>query len=449
MDVIKIKKGLTINLAGAAEPLFSEVNEAKFYGIKPSDYVGLTPKLRVKVGDTVKVGTTLFVDKQNQDTCFVSPVSGVVKEVRRGERRKVLAVIVESDGQYEHEQFEPLDLEQVSREELIKDLQKTGLWNMLTERPYGVIANPEHDPKAIYLSCFDTAPLSIDYDPVLLGREDAFKTGLEVLKKLTQGYVHIGLEHGRVSKVFESLRGVRKTYFSGPHPAGNVGTQLAQCDPINKGEVVWTIKLQDVIAFGERFLKHRYDAATVVAIAGSEVIRPSYIRTRRGASITPLLENNLKKEEKLRIISGNVLSGTQVGEDDFLGAFDIQVCVIPEGDSHNFLGWITPNFNKMTVHRTSPSFFIRKKEYRLDANMNGGERAMIFSGEYDKVLPMDILPEFLFKAIIVNDIDKMEQLGIYEVLPEDVALCEFVCTSKIPLQQILRDGLDMMRKEMG
>lgn len=449
MDEIVLKKGLDINLQGVAETHFRDIEPAKLYALKPSDFIGLTPKLVVKVGDTVKIGSPIFYDKYVPENRCVSPVSGIVKDVRRGERRKLLEVIIEADGEDVHETFDAVDLASISREELIKELQLSGLWTLMLERPYGVIPDPKGEPKAIYVSCFDTAPLAPDFDLILLGKEKSFVKGVEVLQKLTKGYVHLGLDGSRSFRVGEEIKGVERTRYTGPHPAGNVGTQIAQKDPINKGELVWTVRVPEVIAIGERFLKNIYDSTRVLAITGSEVLKPAYVKTRQGAKLSNLVKDNICTTEHLRFIGGNVLTGTHLSEDGYVGTFDMQITVIPEGDDYDFLGWITPNLSKKSVHRTSLSYFFKKKEYRLNANLNGGERAIIFSGEYDKVLPMDILAEFLFKAIIVKDIDKMEQLGIYEILPEDVALCEFVCTSKMSLQQLVRDGLDLMRKEMG
>lgn len=447
-DVIKIKKGLDIRLEGKAETVFSTVKLPELFAIKPGDFPGLVPKLAVKPGDKVKVGSVLFYDKYRTDIKFVSPVSGEVTLVNRGERRRILEVVVKSDNQNVAEEFGADDPKQVSKEEAIEKMKAAGMWPFLRQRPYNIIANAHDEPKGIFISVFDSAPLAPDYDFIVAGQEKEFQAGVDVLNKLTQGGVHIGVNEQKDSKLFLSTQNVTTHTFSGPHPAGNVGIQIHHVSPINKGEVIWTIQPQEVISLGKLFLNGVYDATRVIALTGSELKNRNYVRTKIGACIVPYVANNVAQGH-LRYISGNVLTGINIGKDGYFSSYHSQLTVIPEGDTSEFMGWAAPGLDKFSVSRTFFTWLSGKKRYVLDANLNGGRRAIIVSGEYDKVLPMDIMPEQLIKGIITLDIDKMEQLGIYEVVEEDLALCEFVCTSKLEIQSILRKGLDVMIKEMS
>lgn len=447
-DVIKIKKGLDIRLKGKAEKVFGTVKLPELFAIKPGDFPGLVPKLAVKPGDKVKAGTVLFFDKYRTDVKFVSPVSGEVQVVNRGERRRILEVVVKSDNQNESESFGAFDVANASAEEVKQKLQAAGLWAFVRQRPYNVVANSDDTPKAIFISAFDSSPLAPDYDFILSGQEAAFQAGVDALNKLSDGGVHIGVNNEMASKVLMSLKGVKTHAFTGPHPAGNVGVQIHHVSPINKGDVYWTVQPQEVVSIGKLVLEGVYDASRIIALTGSELKKGTYVKTKVGASIVPYVANNVE-EGKLRYISGNVLTGTTVGKDGYIGSYDSQITVIPEGDQGEFLGWATPGLHKFSVSKSFFSWLCPKKEYALNANLNGGPRAIILSGQYDKVLPMDILPEHLIKAILTEDIDKMEQLGIYEIAEEDMALCEFVCTSKLEIQSIIRKGLDVMIKEMS
>ncbi|MCU4175710.1 Na(+)-translocating NADH-quinone reductase subunit A [Carboxylicivirga sp. N1Y90] len=446
-EVIKIKKGLNIQLEGKADNVFGQANLPEHFAVKPTDFHGVVPKMAAKVGDKVKAGTVLFYDKNRPEIKFVSPVSGELLAVNRGERRRILEVVVKSDGADAAEQFETAKVGELSKEQVVEKLQAAGLWPFIRKRPYDVIANPEETPKAFFISGFDSSPLAPDYDFVLSGQEEAFQAGIDAIKRLCDN-VHIGVRNDAASKVFKGLNGVTVHAVEGPHPAGNVGVQIHNAMPINKGEVVWVTQPQEVVAIGKLFTEGKYDANRVIVLAGSEVEKKGYFRTKLGASISTLVKDNVK-DGNLRYISGNVLTGTQIEDDGYIGSYHSQVTVIPEGDYYEFMGWATPGFNKFSVSRSYFSWLCPKKEYRLDANMHGGLRSFVVSGEYDRVLPMDILPEFLFRAILVEDIDKMEQLGIYELAEEDVALCEFVCTSKQKLQSILRGGIDLMIKELS
>lgn len=449
MAVIRIKKGLDIKLKGKADSVFVKSEPASLFSIKPDDFLGIKPKVLVNEGDEVKAGTVLFRDKVNPEINFVSPVSGVVKAVNRGDRRKLLDILIQSDGNFESVPLEKVNPSSLSKEEVKSLLLSMGFWPFLKQRPYDIVANPQDEPKAIFISGFDSAPLAPDYDFILEGKKDEFQIGINALAKLTKGSINIGINVENASKVYKNTTGVKINEFVGPHPVGNVGVQIHHVDPINKGEIVWVINPQDVVTIGTAFKKGAYDFSKIVVCDGGSVKKPAYYRTHYFAQITNIVADNVEPGN-VRYVSGNPLSGKRIEKDGFLGAYDAQITVIPEGNNSEFLGWIMPRLNKFSVSHSYFSWLLGdSKEYNLDTNINGGERAFIMSGEYDKVFPMDILPEYLVKAIIAKDIDRMEQLGIYEVAPEDFALCEFVCTSKIETQRIVREGLDYLRKELA
>lgn len=447
-NVIKITKGLNINLTGEAEKVIKS-HSAKVYAIKPTDFIGVFPRMLVKEGDEVKAGTPLFLDKYREDIVFTSPVSGIVKEIKRGAKRALLEVKIESDGKFESQDFGAANPLELGREGVIEKLLRSGLWVFIRQRPYSVVANPKDKPKSIFISTFDTAPLAPDNDFIVHGQGEAFQAGLDALSVLTTGKVHLNIDANAThSKVFTNSKRVQINYFAGPHPAGNVGVQINKIDPINKGDVVWYLYPQDVINIGKLFLTGQYDSGRIIALTGSEVLRPGYYKTHIGASIESLVKDNTASGHK-RYISGNVLSGTKIDLDGFVSFYHTQVTIIPEGDYYEFLGWALPGFDKFSISRTFPSFLFRSKKYRLDTNMHGGERAYVMTGQFEKVFPMDIYPLQLIKAILVEDIDLMENLGIYEVDEEDFALCEVIDTSKTNIQEIVRRGLDLIRKEMS
>lgn len=445
----KLKRGLDIRLKGVAETVLEHAQTPTTVALKPTDFPGLTPKLSVKADAQVKAGDALFFDKYKPEILFTSPISGTVKAVIRGERRKILEVIVEADGKNEYASFTKADPLQLSPDEIKGQLLSSGLWPFFKQRPYGILAKPSDQPKNIFISGFDSAPLAPDYEFIFKNDVAAIQTGINALSKLTAGKVYFGLS-GKVSNsIFSGLKNVELNSFSGPHPAGNVGIQIHKVAPINKGEVVWTIPVQAVAYIGRLFQTGQLDLTKTVALTGSEVKAPKYFKTIHGVNLISIIAGKTKAEGNERIISGNVLNGKKVEKDDFLGYFAQQITVIPEGDHYDFMGWAAPGFGKYSASKTFFSSLFPKKEYVLDANMNGGERAFVMSGQYEKFLPMDILPVYLLKAILANDIDKMEQLGIYEVVEEDFALCEYACTSKIKVQEILREGINTMVKELG
>ena len=446
--VIKLKKGLDIKLKGEAENLVKNIERCDSYAVKPTDFRLLTPKLAVKAGDQVKAGDVLFIDKYRPEVKFTSPVSGTVETVNRGERRKLLEVVVKADAQIQYKDFGAADVNKLSRDEIIEKLLDSGVWPMIKQRPYDIVASPADEPRDIFVSAFYSAPLAPNFDFVVKGQEVDFQTGLDALAKLTDGKVYVGIRKG--SSV--SVKGVETVEVEGPHPAANVGVQINHIKPINKGEVVWTVNPADVIVIGRLFNKGIADFSRLVVITGSETTERGYVKAIAGCTIASLVDGKIMRgNEDIRIISGNVLTGTKVEKNDYLGAYDNQITVIPEGDeTHDFFGWATPGFGKFSVSHSFPAWLMGKnKEYVIDARIKGGKRAMIMSNEYDSVFPMDIMPEYLLKAIIAFDIDKMENLGIYEVAPEDFALCEFVDTSKLEIQKIVRQGLDVLYKEMN
>ena len=447
--IIKLKKGLDINLQGKAAESLVELPLAKEYAVSPLDFENVTPKLLVKVGDKVKAGEPLFFDKNNTRVLFTSPVSGTVSAVNRGEKRKVLNVTVAADAQQESAEFALLDLQKATREEVIETLLKSGLWTMILQRPYGIVANPADEPKAIFVSAFDSAPLAADMNFALKGEKESLQKGLEVLSKLSGGKVHLSVK-AKAEGEMTSLKGAEIHTFEGKHPVGCVGVQIHHIDPIAKGDIVWTVAIQDVAAIGRLFSTGKVDLHKVVALTGSEVEKPQYYRIISGAPVSSIVDGNIKKQaegDSVRIISGNVLTGKKVAADGFITATATQITVIPEGDKYEMLGWIAPRFNKFSVSRSYFSWLCPKKEYKLDTNVNGGVRAFVVTGLFEEYLPMDIYPMYLFKAIMANDIDKMENLGIYEIVEEDVALCEFVDPSKTEIQQLVRDGINLMIKE--
>ena len=448
-NVIKLRKGLDINLKGKAVQELKPVKEPGFYALVPDDFTGITPKVVVKEQEYVMAGGPLFIDKDHPELKFVSPVSGVVTSVERGARRKVLNIVVEAAAEQDYEEFGKKNVNALDGESVKAALLEAGMFAFIRQRPYDVIADPTMFPKAIFVSAFDSNPLAPDFEFVLKGEEANFQTGLDALAKMAKTYLSISVK--QKTTALTQAKNVTVTAFDGPNPAGNVGVQINHISPVVKGETVWTIGAEAVIFIGRLFNTGRVDMTRKVAVTGSEVLRPAYCNLKVGALLTNVFSGNVTTDKSLRYISGNVLTGKKVSPNGYLGAFDSQLTVIPEGDNiHEMLGWIMPRFNQFSVNHSYFSWLMGKnKEYVLDARIKGGERHMIMSNEYDKVFPMDIYPEYLVKAIIAGDIDRMEALGIYEVAPEDFALCEFVCSSKVEVQRIVRAGLDMLRAEMA
>ena len=445
-NVIKLRKGLNIQLAGKAAERKTRVGRCEEYALVPDDFTGVTPKLVVREGDEVKAGDALFIDKNCPEVRFASPVSGKVAAVVRGERRKVLCVKVKADSEQKFAEFGQKDVASLKGEDVKAALLEAGLFGYINQLPYAVVANPADQPKAIFVSALRDKPLAGDFEFELKDNEAAWQTGLTALSKMAKTYLGVGAK--QTASALLNAKDVEVNIFDGPCPAGNVGVQVNHIDPVNKGEVVWIVEPTAVIFFGRLLLTGRVDLTRTVAVAGSEVREPAYVDALVGTPLKAILNGQIEEGKNVRIINGNPLTGSRDSFEGFLGAHSSVVSVIPEGDdAAEMLGWIMPRFNQLSVNRSYFSWLFPKREYRLDARVKGGERHMIMSGEYDRVLPMDIYGEYLIKAIIAGDIDRQEQLGIYEVSPEDFALAEFVDSSKLELQKIVREGLNTLRKE--
>ncbi|MAN58436.1 MAG: NADH:ubiquinone reductase (Na(+)-transporting) subunit A [Flavobacteriaceae bacterium] len=446
---IKIKKGLDIRLKGEADKTLSNAPRSRTFAIRPSEFHLVTPKMAVKEGAKIQAGDTVFYSKANNDIKFVSPVSGTLTAIERGAKRVINRIIIEADAQDSFKDFGTTDVASATADSIKNRLLEAGCWPFIIQRPYDVIANPEIAPKAIFVSAYASAPLAADYDFTLKGKEKELQAALSALGKLTTGKVHVSVGKSGTTS-FDTLTGITLHKVSGPHPAGNVGTQIARIDPINKGETVWTVGAHDLVIIGELLLTGKFNAERIIALAGSSVKAPKYYRTRIGSEVSTFVYDSGLNEENVRVISGNVLSGDQISPKGYLGYYPNVVTVIPEGDDYEFFGWNKPIFNKVSTTRALTfSWLNNKKRYELDTNTNGEHRAFVVTGNYEEVFPLDIFPLQLLKACMVQDLDQMEALGMYEVAPEDFALTEFICISKQPHQQIIRNGLDLMYKEIG
>ena len=447
--VIRLRKGLSIKLAGKAEKiLLPEVAVTRF-GVRFADFPGLVARLEVQEGDKVMAGSVLFHDKNYPDVKYVSPVSGVVREIIRGEKRVLVEVGIEQQGA-ERMDFGTADPLALTREEVTSRLMKSGIWPVLRQRPYHIVARPGAVPRDIFISAFDSSPLAPDLDFVMANTHGGhLQTGINALTRLTDGKVHISQEAdgSRVAEM-KNLKNVKFHSFAGPHPAGNVGVQIHHIAPVSKGEVVWTLDLQDVVAIGRLFDTGFHDRERIIALAGPGVQNRKYHRIRPGATVNGILRGNMK-EGSFRVISGNVLTGKKISPDGYFGFYDNLVTVIPEGDYSEFFGWAAPGLKKFSYWRTFLSNLIPGRDYEMDTNLHGGHRAFVVSGHYENVLPMDIYPVHLIKAIMAEDVELMENLGIYEVAEEDFALCEFIDPSKTEIQEIIRSGINLMIKEMN
>lgn len=445
--VFKVRRGLDIKLKGKAQTTTYRCKSSGEIALSPSSFVGVVPKVVVREGDNVKAGQALFVNKQYPEVKFTSPVSGVVTEIVRGERRKVVCVKVKTGKEQVYEDYGRHDLQSLSGTDVKELLLNSGLFGFINQLPYAISACPDTTPKAIFVSALRDKPLAADFEYELKGNEDDFQKGITALSKMAKVYIGIGIK--QKSKALTDAENAEVNIFDGPCPAGNVGVQVNHISPVNKGETVWTVEPTAVIFIGRLINTGKVDLRRLVAVAGSEVESPAYTEVIVGEKIASLLDGRLKENgKKVRIIDGNVLTGIKTTADGYIGAHSSEITVIPEGDDTNeFIGWIMPRFNMFSTNRSYFSWLFKKKEYALDARINGGERHIIMSGEYDRMLPMDICAEFLIKAIIAGDIERMEELGIYEVAPEDFALAEFADSSKLELQRIVRGGLDMLRKE--
>ena len=447
---IRIKKGLDINLLGAAALSKSAAIISNYNTIRLEDFHGVVPKLIVKEGYKLKAGEVVFFDKSKESIKFVAPVSGEIVKIKRGEKRRILELKIKADKKIIFKTHKKIDFETVAPELIKSLLLSSGCWPFIKQRPYDVIADPERLPKSIFISAHATAPLAVDYNFTLQGKEAELQAAVTALSKLTEGQVYVGISRDSVSP-FSALDNITCCKVSGPHPSGNVGTLINKIDPINKGEIVWTLAPHDLVIIGELLLTGKYNAERTVALVGSQVEQPRYLSTRIGSEVaTMVYDRGIQKDAHVRIISGNVLTGKQVKPDGFLDFYSDVITVIPEGDDYEFFGWNKPVFDKVSTSRALTfSWLMPNKKYDLNTNTNGEHRAFVVTGSYEEVFPLDIYPMQILKACMYKDLDEMEALGMYEVSPEDFALTEFVCVSKQPHQKIIREGLDLMLKEIG
>ncbi len=447
---IRIKKGLDINLKGEAEQTTEKAVLSNFYVLRPEDFHGVIPKLILKAGAKVKAGEAVFHDKSNEDLKFVSPVSGEIVEINRGAKRKILELKIQAEKTQVYQEHGKFNVDGADANSIKAHLLASGCWPFVKQRPYDVIANPDQEPKGIFISGYASAPLAADLDFTLQGKEAELQAAVSALGKLTDGNVHVSVGKNANSPL-AGLSGITLHKVSGPHPSGNVGTLINKVDPVNKGEVVWTVNAQDLVIIGELLLTGRFNAERIVALVGSQVKAPRYFVTKLGSELaTMLYDKGIEKGSNARVISGNVLSGKEVKPDGFLDYYSNVISVIPEGDDYEFFGWNKPIFNKVSTSRALTfSWLTPKKKFDLNTNTNGEHRAFVITGTYEEVFPLDIFPMQILKACMYKDLDEMEALGMYEVAPEDFALTEFVCVSKQPHQKIIREGLDLMLKEIG
>ncbi|GAA0873231.1 Na(+)-translocating NADH-quinone reductase subunit A [Gangjinia marincola] len=443
---LKIKKGLRLKLKGEAEKILSDAPRSKSYAIKPADFHSVVPKMVVKEGAKVLAGDELFFSKYSDTLRFTSPVSGTVKEIVRGEKRRVLSIIIEADAQNAYKDFGKVDLSSATGDEIKNHIFKSGCGAFIIQRPYDIVANAEDTPKSIVISTYNSAPLAADLEFVLKNKQEAFQAGITALSKLTPGKVYLGVEKNTASYLAD-VADAEIVKIKGPHPAGNVGTIIHKVDPINPGERVWTIGAEDVATIGNLFLTGNFKADRTIAVVGSEAHDPKYYHGTIGM-YAPDLVGDVSNE--VRLISGDVFTGDQLSAHDYVGFYDNELTLIPEGNNYRMFGWMP--FKDNHIHSNSPTslaWLFPNKKYAPDTNLNGEERALVVTGEMEEVMPMDIYPMQLLKACMAGDIEKMENLGIYEVAPEDFALVDYVNTSKLEAQEVIRTGLDLMITEVG
>ena len=447
----RLYRGFDIKLAGT--PLSQEIKNVPVtrFAMQPKNFIGMAPipKLVVNIGDEVKAGQPIYFDKTRPEVMYVAPVSGEFIELNRAEKRSIAEIVILADKDQQYKTLEAPELKSATREDIQSFLLANGGWPLIKQRPFNIIPDSNEPPSNIFISTFDTAPLAVDLNLTVKGKEAAFQKGVDVLNTLTNGTVFLGLD-GRPDKdpstAFLHATGVQKHWFNGPHPAGNVGIQIHHIHPISSTMKVWTVSVQNVITIGNMWLEGRYDSERIISLSGSELKAPSYVKTHEGANIGELLAGQFNTGEH-RIISGDVLSGQAKSKKQFLNSQDNQLTVIKEGRYNEMFGWLVPSVPKPSISKTFPGFLLSDTVYEADTNTHGERRAFVVTGQYEKVMPMDIYPQALMKAILSNDFESMEGLGIRELVEEDIALCEFVCTSKMPLQKILREGLETVREQ--
>lgn len=447
IPVIELKKGANLNLKGKANSSKMIPNSAKTYALQPKDFIGMSPipKIVPAIGDNVLAGQPLFFDKKRPKVIYTSPVAGELVAINRGEKRSINEIVIKAANEQNHLTLPELNLEKSSREEIKEFLLDNGGWAFLRQRPYNINPDPDVIPRDIFISTFSTAPLAPDMEILYKSNAEYIQVAVDMLNKLTDGKVYMGSKASDKVSGYTGLKGVEHFMFKGPHPAGNVGVQMHHIKPLNAGETVWTLGVQELLVLGRMIKDRHYHTERLVAITGEDVQNPGYVRTYIGACISELVEGNINNSDA-RFVAGDVLTGKKKNREGFLGFFDNQLSIVQEGNYLETLGWLIPGRRRPSLSGTMPNLF-GKKEYSIDTNTHGEGRAFVVTGEYEKYLPMDIYPQHLMKAIVTNDYENMEGLGILELVEEDVALGEFACTSKAPLQKILRDGLDMIREQ--
>jgi Na+-transporting NADH:ubiquinone oxidoreductase subunit A len=446
---IRIRRGATIQLKGESEKILSDASTSKTFALKPDNFFGIVPKLTVKEREIIAQGTPVFHSKKDPRVSFVSPVSGTVKEIIRGAKRKILKIVIE-----QHEGdiiFHEIPVIKSLNNERIKEiLLKSGAWPFIKQRPYGIIANPDATPKAIYVSTYSTAPLDVDFQFLLKNNQEDFQKGIDILNILVDEPVVLSIDY-TFSGFFESIKGVELLPIKGPHPAGNVSVQIHKHMPINMGEIVWEVRPEDVVNIGKLFTDGQFSAQRTLAVAGESVLKPQYVKTKIGALISSVTDiTGIDDSLQNRFINGDVLTGESETANGHLDYYNNLLTIIPEGNKYRMFGWLPFVDNKIpSLSKTSLSWLYGKKGYSVDTNMNGEERAFVVTGEMEKVFPMEIYPMQLLKACLAADIEKMEALGIYEVIPEDFGLIDYANSSKIEAQEIIREGIELMIKEVG
>lgn len=448
--IYKLKKGLSLKLKGEAEQIIAGNTVNQSVAILPQSYFGIVPRLLVKEGQTVSKGEAIFCDKASEKIMITSPISGLVKAINRGERRKITSVIIEQTSEDSAVNFGSLNLSTASADDVRNLMLKSGIFALLRQRPYDCTPAADSVPRSIFISAFSSMPLSQNFSFVANKQAGDFQLGVTALSKMAD--VFVGINSSQQSDKFVPSKDAHINLFDGPNPAGNVGVQINHVAPVRKGEVVWTLAAEETIMLGRLIRLGEADFTRIIAVGGSEISCPQYVKTVMGASVKEVLavvnERTISDEQHKRIIDGNPLVGQKISINDYIGPHTTEVCVLPEGDNvHEAFGWILPRFNQHSVSRSYLSSLFKNKQYAPDCRIKGGQRHMIMSGEYDKVFPMDIYPEYLIKSIITGNIDKQEELGIYEVAPEDFAVAEYVDSSKLELQRIVREGLEILRKE--
>ncbi|GAB1265333.1 Na(+)-translocating NADH-quinone reductase subunit A [Aurantivibrio infirmus] len=446
--MIKIRQGLDLPIAGAPEQVINQGNTVRSAAILGSDYHGMKPTMLVQVGDAVKLGQPLFSDKKNPGVVFTSPASGRVSAIHRGAQRVLQSVVIDIEGDAEEtfESYSATDLDGLTRDQVQSNLVSSGMWTALRTRPFSKIPAPDSQAQSIFVNAMDTNPLAADPQVVLAEKSEAFNQGLAVLAKLTEGAVHVCSAAGAKVPVKE-VANISHRLFTGKHPAGNVGTHIHFLEPVSANKTVWTIDYQDVIAIGILFTTGKLNVERVVSFAGPQVEKPTLIRTRIGANLDELAAGQLKSGEN-RIISGSVLGGRKAaGPFAYLGRYHNQVCVLAEGRERPFMHYMQAGSNRFSAMPIYISKLFSGKKFNFTTSTNGSERAMVPIGAYEKVMPLDILPTQLLRALIVGDTETAQNLGCLELDEEDLALCTFVCPGKYEYGPILRDNLSKIEKE--